>query len=168
MRTLFKENKALFMWQTLSSAQILRNMEMDFGILPYPKYDAMQEDYYTQALETHTVLTIPVSAINVSQSAALLEALSEISYSTVTPAYFDTALKTKYTRDVESLDMIDLIRRGLRYNFGFVNSIAIDQIGAIFGNVAMSDFNLASSYAANESIYQELLNTLLESYANDN
>lgn len=164
MRTLFGDNKALFMWQTLASAQILRGMEMDFGILPYPKYDDAQKDYYTQALETHTVLTIPVSAKNVSNSAAMLEALSEFSYETVTPAYFDTALKDKYTRDEESAQMLDIIRSGIRYNFGFVNSVAMEQVGAVFDNMKNNGYNHASSYASREATYTELLNALLENY----
>jgi len=164
MRTMFSGNKALFMWQTLASSQILRGMEMDFGILPYPKYDEAQEDYYTQALETHTVMTVPVSANDPNKSAALLEALSEESIDTVTPAYFETALKGKYTRDEESAEMLDLIRSGIKFNFGFVNSVAMNQIGAIFGQMTNGSYNLASDYASNETVYNTLLNELLEFY----
>ncbi len=164
MRTMFSENKALFMWQTLASSQILRGMEMDFGILPYPKYDEVQEDYHTQALETHTVLTVPVSAGDADRSAALLEALSEKSIDTVTPAYFESALKSKYTRDEESAEMLDLIRAGILFNFGFVNSVAMQQVGAIFGQMTNGSYNYASSYASQEAVYTALLDELLEYY----
>jgi len=164
MRTLFSENKALFMFQTLASAQILRDMEMDFGILPYPKYDDAQKDYYTQALETHTVMTIPVSAKDPDVSAAVLEALAETSLDSVTPAYFETAIKDKYVRDEESAEMLDLIRGGIRFNFGFVNSVAIDQIASVYDRMIVSGFNLASEYASRAAADKELLKKLLENY----
>jgi len=39
----------------------------------------------------------------------MLEALQSESAKTVRPAYYDIALKTKYTRDDDSVEMLDLI-----------------------------------------------------------
>lgn len=40
----FEENRALFMSSWLGHAEDLRAMESDFGIIPYPKWDAAQDE----------------------------------------------------------------------------------------------------------------------------
>ena len=49
---------------------------------------------------------------------AVLEALSYESRQTVIPAYYEIALKGKYARDPESVEMLDLIFAGRIYDLG--------------------------------------------------
>ena len=46
-----------------------------------------------------------------------MEALAAQSWRTVTPAYFDVALKYRYSRDVQTAEMVDLIKDSIYINF---------------------------------------------------
>lgn len=51
---------------------------------------------------------------------AIIEALSYELYKTVRPAYYDVALKSKFARDNESEEMLDIIFNGTIYDFDYV------------------------------------------------
>ncbi|MBQ7982374.1 MAG: hypothetical protein IJ302_02305 [Clostridia bacterium] len=106
--TIFSENRALFMDVSLFHLQALRNMETDFGIIPYPKYDEAQQEYYSR-VSYYWANVVPTTNVNLDMTGAVLEALNSMSSSTVVPAYYEIALKTKYSRDEESAAMLDLI-----------------------------------------------------------
>lgn len=113
----FMENRYLFFGQTLDQIENLREMEVDFGILPYPKYDEQQERYYTTILRTYSVAAVPGTAVNSGNSAMILEALSADGYETIVPKYYEVALKNKYVRDDSSCMVIDLIKNSLYLEF---------------------------------------------------
>ena len=94
------------------------------------------------------------------------ENLAAYSYKTVVPAFYDVALKTKYARDVESSDMIDIIREGATFNFGTVNSIHCANCGHIYRNLVQgSNPNIASYVASNTKIMKKSLERFVtESY----
>ena len=52
---------------------------------------------------------MPVTNSDLDMTGAILEALNSASATTAVPAYYEIALKTKYSRDEESAAMLDLI-----------------------------------------------------------
>ncbi|MCL1794087.1 MAG: hypothetical protein FWG34_09475 [Oscillospiraceae bacterium] len=117
---IFSENRALLMFKYLTAPQILRGMETDFGILPYPKLDSAQEKYYS-FMDGHTLLMgIPIMVSNLDRTGAIIEEMSFLSYKYLVPAYYDVLLKTKFSRDNESAEMLDIIYSGRIFDFGYV------------------------------------------------
>ena len=116
---IFKEGRSLFMSGGVGSAQQFRDMDIDFGIIPYPKYDEQQENYYSQLAWIEPV-SIPAYADddNVERTSIILEALACESYRLVTPVYIDVVLRTKYTRDDESEEMLDIIFANRVFDWG--------------------------------------------------
>ena len=85
-------------------------MEANFGILPLPKYDESQEQYFsTMQYNNATVMCVPQTATNLERTGAVLEAWAAESVDTLTVAYYEITLKGKYSRDDESTAMLDLI-----------------------------------------------------------
>ncbi len=105
---MFTSNRVLFANSTLRFMEMLRDMEADFGIVPYPKRDTSQEDYYVR-LGYYNAPVIPVTNAAVEMTGALLEALNFQYYKVVRPAYFEVSLKGKIARDPESVAMLDLV-----------------------------------------------------------
>jgi hypothetical protein len=99
----------------------LRDMEYAYGVLPYPKYDEQQARYYTNSMDQHSVFGCPVTLPESEYEfmGVVTEALNAESYKTVTPAFYDIALKNKYTEDPVTAQMIDLIMDGRVYEFSF-------------------------------------------------
>jgi len=126
----FADSRSLYEITNFDMVKSLRSMEANFGILPLPKYDETQPQYYsTLQYNNGTVMCVPVTATNLERTGAVLESWAAESIDTLTKAYYDITLKGKYTRDDESSDMLDLI----------FSTRVIDQ-GMFFNWAGMYDF----------------------------
>ena len=101
----------LFFWQRMVHIIRMRGEEaINFGILPPPKYDEMQEDYPALISKRYTglmsVLSVETDPETVSY---IIEAMAAGSHYGLQEAYYDATLKTKSARDDESQDMLDII-----------------------------------------------------------
>ena len=120
----FCEDRALFHFSYLyiTEGELMRNMKSDFGIVPYPKYDTAQEKYYSQIGTSTNVMFIPKTASDVGLTCRVMEALSYYGMQDVVPAYYEIALRDKYTRDEDVPEMLGLIRDGMTMDFAFAFS----------------------------------------------
>ena len=140
-------------------------MTDDFGIIPYPKWDEDQENYHSTSVDEFTLFVIPKDIPDVEMTSIVTEALCAESYKKVVPAFYDVALKTKAARDNESAEMIDMIRDGLTFDFGYLHSSALGSVGHKFvGFIRENSNNVTSSLDANMKTYEEKLDTLLTPY----
>lgn len=104
---LFMGDQVMFNMSAIGSAAGFRDMESDFGILPYPKYDESSE--YRNRNYGSSYFAIPITARNTELSAVILEAQNFYSYRDVRPTYYDTVLKAKASRDEDTCEMMDLV-----------------------------------------------------------
>jgi len=93
---------------SIAAMNNLRNMEDDFGVIPMPKLDETQKKYRTRAIGG-LYGTVPSTTQNAENISIILEALAAESYYNLIPAYCETILKDKYSRDTDSAEMLDLI-----------------------------------------------------------
>ena len=84
----------------------LRNMSDEFGVLPLPKYDEKQEEYYTVVDGGASVMVVPANHDNTEMVGAVVEAMSAMSYTDVIPKYIGMAVEQKGTRDEESIKIM--------------------------------------------------------------
>ncbi|MBP3917920.1 MAG: hypothetical protein J6I50_01960 [Clostridia bacterium] len=163
----FMENRNLFRPGSIYDIVYYRNMEHDFGILPYPLYDESQEEYY-HLIATHVCpgLCIPATIKDVDRTAYLLEALAYESRDTVTKAYYDLNLYTKMARDNESGDMLDIIFSTKRYDLGFV----FDWGGmrGTLENLVTSGKNFSTQWDSKQKSAQKAMDKTLEFYRTNN
>ena len=120
----FSGGGSLFLMGTMQNVPYMREMEADFGILPLPKYDETQRDYYSFV---HTwaanACGILITAKNPERSAVILEEMAYQSMKHVTPVYYDLSIKTKFSRDEESVEMLDLIFKNRVCDLGYLYNI---------------------------------------------
>ena len=147
---MFRENKAMFANGGIGSAVALRDFEHDFGIIPYPKWDEQQVDYRELVDGSHCCELIPITTTDLERSGVIIEALNAESYKQVIPVYFETALKVKYSRDNESVQILDMLLANRFFDFGYVYD---GWEGASFwleGLVQKHNSDFESFYAKNE------------------
>jgi ABC-type glycerol-3-phosphate transport system substrate-binding protein len=121
---MFENNQGLFYIQIMELVIRLRAMEVDFGIIPYPKLETTQENYYSTVSSWHSgFMCVPLTQEDASRTGAVLEAMAAESMYTLKPAYYDIALKGKYIRDEESEEMLDLIFDSKIYDLGWLYQI---------------------------------------------
>ena len=121
-------------------ADDFRNME-NYGILPMPKYDEAQTEYYSHAHDQFAVYGIvsTVPSTRVDDIGAVLECMAMEGYKTVTPAYFEIALKGKYSKDPQSWDMLDKIVNNVKINGGLLYTIKVNDITQQLRNTMKND-----------------------------
>ena len=118
---IFKENRALFVAMTGTNTVLFKDMESDFGIIPLPKYDASQPEYYTHCQPWGSAaVCVPVTCTNLDRTGMIIEAMAAGGRYTSTPAAYEITLKTKYARDEESEKMLDIICEGSSYDFAHI------------------------------------------------
>ena len=133
---------------SLGDAQGLRNMDDDFGIIPYPKFGS--DDEYASIINGHAPLAvIPITVSDASRTGAITEALCAYGSKYVIPAFYEVSLKTKYARDEESEEIMVVIKDSIVYDIGSVAGGPLQSVGRDIAIMTTHDFS--SFYAARES-----------------
>ena len=160
---IFGSGRALFFAGTLGSLALTRNLDVDFGVIPYPKYEESGDRYYSLVDAGENVFAVPVIAQNPERTSVILEALAAEGMNSVIPAFYETALKTKYARDDESADMLEIIRGSRYFDYGYYDATISWDLSYIGRNVLLNGGNFASFYQSRE---KEALKNLEEVYQN--
>ena len=118
---IFKEDRLMFLPMTGTNLLMFRDMESDFGIVPLPKFDLYQANYYSHCQPYgSSAVIIPHNIQDVGRTGMIIEALAAASKSLVTPAAYDVTLTTKLIRDDYSVTMFDIIIAGSTYDFAHI------------------------------------------------
>ena len=128
----FADNLGLFDVACVGNIEELRAMETDFGILPFPKYDESQLKYYSRVIDGW-LHCVPNHAPDLERTSVIMEILAVESKNITVPAYFETALRTKYARDDESQGMLDIIHANRTMDLG--DTFYMDPVRNIYMNV---------------------------------
>ena len=140
----------------------LRDMNDPYGILPYPKYDETQAEYYSSSRNTHNAFSMPITCSDPDAAGAVLEALSSAKYVEVLPTYFEVALKAKYARDDDSSRMYDIIRDSMILDFGYTFGNAIGGPEGVFSDSYRKENSLISNATKKQSSLEKALEKYLE------
>ena len=115
----FNSGEMMFLVDNLSTAYTLANSSVDWGVLPLPKYDTAQEKYITSPDSFFTMFGLPVTipSEDMDLVGVIMEALNAESWKTVYPAYYEYALKGRYSSDENMTRMIELIADSRIYEY---------------------------------------------------
>ncbi len=144
----FASGNALFLPGFLYTSENLRDMTNDYGIIPFPKYDEQQEEYFSTVHDIATLFCLPTTCTKIDAVCATLEAMAYYSYYEVTPVYYETALKTKYTRDDLSSQIIDIIHDTSMTDLAYAYSGSMNGMGMIMRELAANKTKDYASYYA--------------------
>lgn len=161
---LFMHGKSLFHNNTFYRAFVnFRDMDMDYGIIPYPKWDEEQENYLTWSDGSASLMAIPISNIDYDFSSMITEAMNAESWKIVMPVAIETALKIKGTRDEESIVMIDMILKNVVTDIGYTYAVGME-----LRNAVNNAENFASYFESTRPWYESQVEELADAYLNMN
>ncbi|MBR5453165.1 MAG: hypothetical protein IKV54_03720 [Clostridia bacterium] len=142
----------------------LRNMQDEYGILPTPKYDEKQKEYYTYVHDQYSIFMVPITVKDPVMSGAVLEAMAYETYRSVVPAYFDVALKGRYANDPQSREMIDMISGNILMDTAVIYGSVLDYPAA---NIIRANIlGGKKSYAGTYEKYARILPVVLRDFEN--
>ncbi len=153
----FSSGHALFYLEPIGSLKKLRDMDAEFGIVPFPKYDEAQETYTTYIAGYAAFCGIPITASDMQRTGVILENLCAYSYGELREAYVDTTLNFKYIRDQESAEMLNLILDSGTFSLTDILAVTTP-VDTLASNAAGAKLEIASSYAKILNASSKLLN----------
>ncbi len=141
-------------------AEEFRSMTIDYGIVNFPKYEE-DEPYRTLIHNGATIFCVPVTSAKSDVIGAVCEAFAFYNYKSVIPAYYDGALKVKYSRDDYTSQILDLISDSSFTNFGYVYTTYIANLGYLRPLVQGKSSDFSSWYAKSSAVAEKGLDSLV-------
>ena len=134
---IFKNSRALMITGELKAADVFKDMETTFGIVPMPKFDENQKNYFCQNHFGTPVLVIPNTNSNPDFTGAVLDAMAYVSARDVTPILFDVSVSQKRLRNEESIEMLQLIKNSGSFDVGSAYGWTTDFYNSIKSTLGM-------------------------------
>lgn len=160
----FYNGHSLFYGEVIGKFADLREMENDFGLIPFPKYETAQEFYTCEVLNSALGYVMPRSVADKNRAAVITEALAIDSHGDFMNAYLDTTITGKSIRDEDSREMLQIIFEYRVYDLGDIfgwGGIS----GAYAGAVNAGSENFASSAKKIEKVFTKSMEKSLKAYA---
>lgn len=162
--TVWSADQALFFTYLVDALPRLREMESDFGVLPYPKLTEAQEEYYSLIAPFNSnFVCMPLMLDDPERTGVITEALAYYGQKVVLPALYDVTLIGQSTRDEESEPMLEIVFGNLVYDIGYYY-----QVGSY--NLLLMDLlrarstGLASAYDSHSMAANIILKTINRKY----
>lgn len=166
--------RCLFRAVSLNSILALGEYDCNFGVLPTPKFEEAQENYYCRVSTIYaSCIAIPVNVEDVEKSSVIADAMMQASTDTVTEAYIEVIMKERKIQDDESEAMMDLIFDSRTYDFGTVfnwggsGESDSNSITGFMNNIAWSGTNtFVSSWETIANGVEKAMNDTVEIFKN--
>ena len=168
----FIPGKAIFsnnLMITLYGAE-MRDMQDDYGILPYPKLEESQSGYYSYLDGTFSAMMLGITtpSENIEMCGMITEALNAYSREYVLPALYDTSLKLKASRDEDSMRMLDILLEGRRFSFDSFDEggFKFSPNNALRANIQNKKDSISSFCEKNMKSAQKWVDKIIAQYEN--
>lgn len=163
----FTNNEALFwiycIYGSAAQNQALRSMSSSYGLLPLPKYDLDQQNYYTTAQDAYSIMSVMATCKQLNEVGIVFEEWNYRSYMDIQPVYCEVIMKTRYLNDVESGMIFDLILDSIKFDTGMVYGSEIDSIATSTRSIVKGGNNtFASTYKIQQRAYNNKIKQLLK------
>ncbi|HAN21948.1 MAG: hypothetical protein A2Y15_05775 [Clostridiales bacterium GWF2_36_10] len=167
-RTVFLSGRGLFTYNKLQYVQNIldSNVDFDYGLLPMPKYDETQDEYYTTCTVYYSqVVSIPrsVPESELEDIGYTLELLGYYGKKYVKPAYYDITIKAQKMSDQQSEEMLDIIFENRIFDLASVYNYekALYLYTGIIGSKSNS---IVSTIEANAAAIQTTIDASIEQF----
>jgi len=114
----FGEGHSLFARYTMDIAVELSSMSDTYGVVPMPKYDSSQKEYYHIIDSCAPMFAIPKTS-DTEYVGTIMEYMAYESSNLLLPAFYEQTIKIKNMNDKEGRDetMLDIIRDSVHYSW---------------------------------------------------
>jgi len=160
---MFRNRQSLFYMSTPFNCDSLRAMDDDFGMICYPKADEDQPVYYPSYAPGYiTMMGVPKTTPDSDLLGIFLEEFAYYGMEYVRPEFYETLIKGKTARDVESLEMIDYAFNNRVYDW--LLTFNVDWIESKLWNlITERDRAYVSYFESSRQSYESELAKVIES-----
>ncbi|MBQ6905645.1 MAG: hypothetical protein IJN75_01380 [Clostridia bacterium] len=159
---MFGENRSFSQICKVNSvSSYASNFDVDFGVLPIPKYTDDQDGYYNSVACLHfSTIGIPTTNTeDAEMTRVVMEALAYKGQELITPAYIETTLKLKKLQDERDVKMLELVLRTRSFDIGVIYDIG--KLSGFHGKFAATgNTNITSEWQGIQGAIEVDLNKL--------
>lgn len=139
--------------------------DLDYGVLPVPKYNNDQEEYVS-CLAFPCTLYVASKSIGDDSAmvGAVLEAMGSEGYRQITPVLFEATMKTRYASDGKIASVYDIIRSSVTFDLGRIFYSSLGNVNNIFRTACSAN---TGSYKATSAAQRRPLQALLDKLISD-
>ena len=143
----FSEGRAAFLLVSAGFANMFRDMDSPYGIVPIPKY--LETDSYSSPIGSTLLFGIPSTCRNAENVGIALDALSRWSYENILPVYYES-LCYKGLRDEDSIEMLNIITDTRTTDLGRTYGWTLSFLAGLGSSIAKDSQSYASKFAGVE------------------
>lgn len=172
--SLFQADRAMFMPTAMNNiitgydtVPSCREMVSDYGILPLPKYDDAQTEYYSCAQPAGpSGIAVPATCNDSERTSLIMEVMAYYSDSIIREAAYESVVKGKSLRFEESGEVLDIIYNSVYFdmnyvfNFGDTKNLLDTELRAGGGSFASKYASKVSAAEAALEEYYEIVSSL--------
>jgi hypothetical protein len=103
-----------------------------------------------------------ISGEGFDENSIITEALAAESYRSLMPKYFEVVLKSRYAKDMETSQMLDLMYETVGFDFCYIWRTSLNYMSSFKDVVVSKNNTLASSYNTVTKLVNKKLPDLLE------
>lgn len=140
--------------------------EVDYIILPMPKFTEGQTNYITD-VQRWELISVPTNA-NTERACIVLDALSYYTYEKVVPVMFEDLLGSRWAKDPNAAKIIEIIRQSIHYDF---TSIFQSQMAKIYSGensltylISNEDSGISTWWGSKGTMFSDYLDALIADY----
>ena len=163
--TIFAEGRSVFLISEVSAGFVLQETDIVYGIIPMPMLDSFQGKYITTVSEFQSMYSIARSTKNLEDAGAVLQTLGYYGLQYTTPAVFEVTLQGKFSKDEDTMRILNTIRESVQFDLGLlyhrqINSISDIPTLAIKGNSQWSNAFNARTQKMTEKMIDDVNQTI--------
>ncbi len=143
---LFSCDYYLFTCADATMALELWEMEHEFGIVPFPKFDSGQKDYITLYPEDGYLFALPSLMPDPERTFNIIEDMNYYSSFIIKPNWYEVLLSRRYARDDESEMTLRTLYENRVYDIGLYNDIGGIRSNIIDAEYIPTNSNIARRY----------------------
>ena len=154
-------------YQRLGSLEntILRQMEGDVAVLPYPMLYSSDRKYVTSVHDTTEMGFIPTTVKDLEFISTVTEVLNRETASIVLPKYYKESLQVQCVDDPKAAYMIDIIHDNFDNSFILAYNNALgNMVFDVFYSAASDKREFSAAYAGTKKVLDKKLTNLIARY----
>ena len=147
-RGAFAAGHFLFVQNGMGVAVQFADMQDGYGLVPNPKYDENQENYYHKIDKYSIIWGVPNAPdkVDTDRLAKVFDYWAYVSSQTVMPNYYEVTIKTRRFNDPIASDMLDIVKGSLVYDACDIYGVNINStLDTAYTNGSVGS-TLSSSY----------------------
>ena len=154
-------------YQRLGSLEneIMRSMEGDACVLPYPMLFASDKKYTTSAHDTTEIGAILTTSTDLEYISTVVEVLNRETANILMPKYYKDGLQVQLVDDEKAAQMIDIIHDNFNNSFALAYNEALGgKMLQSFSNAMQEKREFSAVYAKNDMVINRTLGQKLKQF----